>query len=204
MSEEKSPGDAFTEERIDSVIDFGVSELSLSEKEKLSYALFPETHTKSVQVLGKERILRPLTIKYSRIVNKLLEPYMDRLSKTAVEGSEEAATGVPMDLILTSLFRVVKSMADFYGNEWEDIKIAIESEDIALVEMEGVVVQQSHLNTVNDFLLVPLRTLIRMMQLQEIRNVRLESLANMYITLPLQSSGDVPSTTLSPTTPTDS
>lgn len=205
------PTDQMSEQDFDATIDFGLDQMSDAEREKLSKALFPETHTDTVKVLGKERLLRPLTIRYARVVNKLLQPYLDRIDKQVSDEpldanslDEKKKALEESEITLKYLLRLAGTLAEFYGKDWEDIKEAVSNEDISLVELEDVAVQQAHLNSVNDFLLVPLRTLIRILRWEEMRNAKLETMANTSISLQLRSFGGVPSMSLSPDTQTAS
>lgn len=141
--------------------------LSDDQQKALSKALFPQTHTGKVTVLGKERTLRPLTIKYARQLNAHLQAFQDKVS----EGADEEKV-VDLDLLDTVL-SACTVIAQFYG--WEDVLKAVEEEDCELTEMQGLVVAQTNLQDSNDFLLMGLRLLVVVMQQAEIEMTHLQN-----------------------------
>lgn len=147
------------------VIEQGVlqrrSALSPDQDAALSKVLFPDTHTDKVTLLGVERTLRPLPVKYSRLLNTCLQDFQLRVEKGLVE---EGTTDVNL---LDQLLMVVDHLSDFY--KWEDVKKELaELEQITTGDLQRVVVNQAALQEANDFLLMPLRVLIGMMRHVEI------------------------------------
>jgi len=154
--------------------------LSAEEKEMLSQALFPRTQTDKVQVCGKERTLRPLTIKWSKQVHILLAPFINdvqasglRAGETDLKKLQDHIDQTELDL-LKILTDVSLILAEFYG--WEDVTEKIGEEDVYQAELQALVVRQMDLQKANDFLLLGLRVLVGVMQQAEIQAVRLLSM----------------------------
>ena len=148
----------------------GVEALTPEQREQLSASLFPDTHTDKVMVLGKERLLRPLPIKYSKQINVLLSSFQKMV---AASQSGVAAEAIEIDL-LTHVVGVCGVLAKFY--EWEDVQAALDEEEMQLKELQSLIVHQVHLQEMNDFLLMPLRVLVGVMQQSEIAMIRLQSI----------------------------
>lgn len=144
-----------------------LNQLSSDQRKQLSLALFPETHTDQVTVCGKERKIRPLTVKYSRQLNVKLQAFQD-----LVQESKDDTKVVDVDLLDTILEAVVV-LATFY--EWEDVKQKVADEDCYLPELQTLLVQQANLQDMNDFLLMPLRILVVVMQQAEVEMIFLQS-----------------------------
>ena len=141
--------------------------LTSEQKQQLTQALFPETHTTKVTVCGVERELRPLTIKYSRMLSVKLQQFQDKVS----EGQDENKV-VDVDL-LDTVIDAVKVLCTFY--EWSDVLEKVEEEDCQLEELQHLLVQQVNLQDANDFLLMPLRVLVVVMQQAEIEMIHLQN-----------------------------
>jgi hypothetical protein len=141
--------------------------LTDEQKGQLSKALFPDTHTEKVTVCGKDRTLRPLTIKYSRQLNVKLQGFQDKVAE-----GEDSSKVVDIDLLDTVL-EAVNVLCTFY--EWEDVLQKVADEDCELTELQGLLVQQVNLQDMNDFLLMPLRLLVVLMQMAEIEMFHLQS-----------------------------
>lgn len=153
------------------------STLSEDEQEKLSKVLFPDTHTNVVNILGKPRELRPLPVKQAQRLKALVSPVTKQIEK-AMQASEKDST-VDYDAdepIQEVLSRTVNFLADYYG--WEDVREALKGDGLPMSEYQGLVVSQVQINGANDFLLAPLRTVVRLMQLTEMLAVRFQSLFN--------------------------
>lgn len=149
-------------ERLDSLTD--------EQKQQLSKALFPSTDTRKVTLLGEERELRPLTIKFERQLNVTLQAFQDK-----VKEGEDPTKVVDIDLLETVL-DASKILATFYG--WDDVKGKIEEEDVHMEELQALLVIQSQLQESNSFLLMPLRILVVVMQQAEIEMIHLQSTFN--------------------------
>ncbi len=197
-AELQKPVDITDEATLEKLADTSLASLSFDERESLSKALFPETHTERITLLGKERLLRPLPIKFSRKVYTLTKPLIDKFGGATIS---EGEVGQQDETIYKNLCEVVKTVAEFYGESWNDVVLAINDEMVSLVELEQVALEQVHLNSVNDFLLRPLRVLIRFLQVTEIMQTKAESLQNTT-TLPRRlSDGSAVLTNSSPNTP---
>lgn len=156
-------------------------EASLTEEQRsqLSKVLFPDTHTDEVDFAGAQRTLRPLTIKFSRRLDSALLPFHEKVRKAA---EAEIPFQVDQDIV-DALYIAVGILSEFYG--WSDVLKKIAEEDVLLEELQILVVQQQHLQGDNDFLLGPLRVLIKFMQTLEILQRRIVPLTrNSSDTLP--------------------
>ncbi len=142
--------------------------LTEEQRKMLSKALFPESHTDKVSLLKKERFITPLPIKISRKISTLLSDFQAK-----VEGAEVSTNAVDLDL-LTYLLEISKTLAEFY--KWEDVLEALQTEDLTVTELQHLIVQQLNLQETNDFLLIPLRVLVGIMQQAEIEMVNMQSI----------------------------
>jgi len=144
-----------------------LNDLSEEQQSQLSKALFPSTHTEKVTLMGKERTLRPLTIKFGRQLNVVLQSFQSKIAASADDN-----VVVDIDL-LDIVIDAVRVLATYY--EWDDVKEALDAEDCLLPDLQGVVVQQIALQEANDFLLMPLRVLVTVMQQAEIEMLHLQN-----------------------------
>lgn len=146
------------------------AELSPEEAAGLSKALFPATHTSQVVVLGKPRELRPLTIKWSKKLRACMQPWSEQLDR-AVNSPEK----IDIDLdLLEAIKQSAKIICEHY--QWADITAAIDEEDISNTEIQTLVVAQVKLQGENDFLVVPLRVAVMVMQSAEIQQRRFQTM----------------------------
>ncbi len=157
--------------------------LTEEQQEQLSKALFPETHTAKVTLCDKERMLRPLPVKFSRQINVKLSQFQ----KLVAEGQSDTKV-VDIDLLDTML-ETCTVLATFY--EWEDVLEKIVEEEIYMPELQELLVQQTYLQDTNDFLLMPLRILVVVMQQAEIEMIHLQ---NTFSGLRSSNITSVPST----------
>lgn len=145
-------------------------ELTAEESANLSKILFPDEHVTSAIALGKKRELRPMTVKWARKIRACMQPYAKKL-----EDATKSPGTVDIDLdLLEGLYNAVKIMADYY--EWEDIKAAVDEEDLTTSELQALVTAQVTLQGENDFLFIPLRVAVMIMQAVEIQNRRYRSI----------------------------
>jgi hypothetical protein len=151
--------------------------LTSEERAGLSKALFPETHTQEITLLGKPRVLRPLTIKYAKMLHAQLQP----LAKELAGAMQGGAIEVVDDQVISHVMKAAGTIAEFYS--WDDVIGAINDEDIDITQLQTLVVQQARLNGENDFLLGPLRVVILVMQMHELITVRLRSMSDMLPSL---------------------
>ena len=144
------------------------SSLSEDEKKNLSTVLFNLSSTR-VNILDKERALRPLPIKFAKQIHALLSPFTEKLQKAA---SADQIIDINNDLT-ACLTDACKIIADFY--KFDDIKADIESELLSLTDLQLLAHTQAQLNGSNDFLLLPLRLVINLMQMHEIVAMKLQN-----------------------------
>lgn len=149
--------------------------LTEEQRQQLSKALFPDTYTDEVEVCGKQRKIRPLTIKPARVISSLLESF-----QTLVNEAQVSKSPIEID-VLKNILSVCSVLAGYY--KWEDVKAKIEEEDVSLSELQLLIVQQVRLQDSNDFLLNGLRTLVGVMQVHEITALHLQSISNGQLSL---------------------
>lgn len=146
----------------------------LSEETKLSKVLFPDTHTTSVTILGKKRVLKPVPLKVSQQLRTALVELTDRLQAAFAE----TKTVKPVDDdMVTGMKTACLIISEYYG--WADIIEALEQDNLTVSELQSIVALQSQLNGANDFLLTGLRVAVRVMQLGELWNHRFHSMLTM-------------------------
>jgi hypothetical protein len=148
-----------------------VSAESLSEYQKslLSLVLFPDTHTDTFEFGGEQYTVSPLTIKYAKKLHADLLPVMKK-----AEAAENSPQRINFDNdIVDALATAVLTLCDFYGAQWAQIRQAVVEEDVDLQTLQKIVVLQEGVQGTNDFLLGPLRLVIRLMQVQEILSVKM-------------------------------
>lgn len=140
--------------------------LTPEEESNLSKVLFPDIHTNSVTILKKPRELRPLTVKWARKLRAIMQPYAQKL-----DAATKNPNNIDVDLdLLDGIKGAAKIIAEVYG--WEDVVLAIDEEDLTTGELQALVATQVQLQGENDFLLIPLRVAIMVMQAVEIQNRR--------------------------------
>ena len=146
------------------------AELTSSEKEELSKVLFPDLHNTYVTLLGKERELRPLVVKWAKKLRVCMKPYAEKLA-----AASNSPTPMDVDLeLLDGITRTTRMLAEIYG--WDDVIKAIDEEDLTASEIQSVVTTQVQLQGENDFLLTSLRVAVMVMQIVEIQNRRYRTL----------------------------
>lgn len=141
---------------------------SLTEEQRasLSKVLFPDTHTTKIKLGEKDRELRPLTIKYARQLHAAALPFV----RAATAAAESDVAFSLDDDIVNTLKNATQILASYYG--WDDVQKMLEEEDFTTSELQNLVVRQQLLQGDNDFLLGPLRILIKVMQVREILQAR--------------------------------
>ena len=155
--------------QVEDLVQEGLAGLTAEQHENLSKALFPSTHTDKVDVLGKERVLTPIPLKYSREINARLKPFNDKL-RSATKGAD---VDVDEQELANDLLAVSLILAKRYG--FEDLAQAITDEEVTTDEIQAFVVTQVNLQQRNDFLLTPLRFLVGLLQQREIMTMSLLS-----------------------------
>ena len=155
------------EDLVQALVSMETEGLTEEQEQLLSKALFPDTHVHEIEILGKSRELKPLTIKYARRVNEGLKKLQSNITQ-----SVEAQSTVKVDGdMLDSFIHVVLILCEYYG--WVDIRERIESEDIDTNDLMLICMTQQNVQGTNDFLLMPLRLLLKVAQLHELLAIRL-------------------------------
>lgn len=149
------------------------TKLTDEEKAKLSKVLFPDTDLDTIEILGKVRTIKPLPVKYAKLVH---EASID-LGRLIAEAYKKPGVEILDDRILPVLSSVVKILAGFYS--WSDIEVAVEKEELSLSELQGIVALQAAKNGANDFLLGPLRVVLKTMQLFEVIQLKFQTMSTM-------------------------
>ena len=155
---------------LESVKDQAYQDLPTDFQQQLSLVLFPETHTDKVKVFGKKRSISPLPIKPCKKLHSALKPVMEKIQKTVSEADDQDFD----DEFLEAILDAGKILAEHYG--WEDVKEAIEEDEIVLGEVQALLVAQTNLQGANDFLLRALQVVCSVMQMTEIQAINLKAL----------------------------
>ena len=157
--------------------------LTPEERKQLSKALFPEKYGDKVTLLGVDRELSPLPIRVSKKIGEAIKPLLETMRKAL--GDPDA---VKVDTaVVHGLVTVTRILAGHYG--WNDVTEAVASDEdlgVSLLEMEDLVNRQATLNSVNDFYLLPLWSVIRFLQAAEMATVRVQSLQRMVASIGTQ------------------
>lgn len=172
--------------------------LSEEQQANLSKALFPDTHTEFVEVMGVTRTLRPLPVKFARRLHALLKPVA---AKIEAHTGDAQKSGPAPDLdtpLLDGCMKAAKVLCTFYGDDWADLKEALDKELIQFTDVQALLVQQAALQNANDFLLSPLRIAVGTMRFVEMGTIQYLS---MFSGLHSLNNIDVLSTNSSPATP---
>ena len=183
---EGETGDSFLEGSLNLTMD----SLSDEDKEKLSKVLFPETHTDTISILGVDRTLHPTSLKVSRIIYALTKEVQEKVQQQTDEDDAKVFTSMAEfeddfeSVVIGTLTKVAKCLCDFYGSEWDDIKVALADEDLSLAELQAISYTQQELNTSNDFFLQPLRAFVRVLQAREVATLIMEKYVTTSTTLP--------------------
>ena len=174
----------------------GLIRLSPDEEKYLSKVLFPESDPTPLEVLGIERIIHPLPLKYTKQIGALVRPYAKILQKAMMTGDDKEdvvntdaaqVIGSAEEDVVAALSEAVKVMATHY--KWSDVVTAVQEEELSLTDLQSLATRQLEANGHNDFLLGPLRTLILVMQVYEMMSLRFRSLLTTRLS---QKSGVAP------------
>lgn len=190
MANEPNPGKDELEEAQAEALELerilGQNFLAMSQDEEacLSAALFPDSFVSEVEFLGEKRELRALPIKWAKMVFAKTRPVAQKAANILQSMSEgtpstaaaKASKQVSMDEdIIQALFESALVLAEFYG--WgEEVVQRLKEEDATLPELQTLCIHQQALQGASDFLLHPLRTCIRLMQVQETLIVKFQGL----------------------------
>lgn len=165
-----------TEDQLSELQQKALTQLSDEDREKLSKVLFPSTHTTEVEVLGIKRKLSPLPLKIDKEVHAALRPLSEKLVEDLKEAQEDfSKTNYQInDDVIGALKDLAKILARHY--KWDDVGPAVDNELLTITEMQSLAYVQQEVQGSNDFLLGTLRTCLRLMQINEIVQVRFQSL----------------------------
>lgn len=166
----------------------------VSEEDRQRMVLFPATHNKTVEFLGEERTLRPLTAKWAKQLHAALLPF-----QKIVEAAQRGEDVVDIDDdLFNGLVKGGALVAEFYG--WESAQKKIAEHDFLVSELQELLMTQAQLNGENDFLLSPLRSLLTVMQIAGVLQNQYQTQFGGQATHPFLAP---PSTPSSPNTPQD-
>jgi hypothetical protein len=163
-------------ELLDNEAETSSQSLTEDQQRMLSKVLFPETHQEKVMLCGKERALHVLPLKWDRKLHAATIPFA-----TAAEDEENRGKVIAdLDKLLDqAMHDAVAVLCEAYGKDWYDVKQALEDEELLVSEMQAVAVAQQGLQGQNNFFLMPLRTVVRVMRAREIFEVRQGDLFGM-------------------------
>src|SRR5215472_14468086 len=122
-----------SDENVKQLDDTAPQEFVVSDEERsnLSKVLFPDTHTDKVTLLGKERTVKALPIKYSKMIRTKLEPIAKKIGES-VTAEDKNAVIVGNDELVDALREVAVILSNFYG--WPDVKERAEAEELTASE----------------------------------------------------------------------
>jgi len=155
------------DEAIDFMLDYEQKQFPEDKRDQLSLVLFPTTHTKDAEVLGKVRSFTPLPLKFAKQISKALHKLTVDLQPLMQNDVFINIEEVACDKMLAAC----KIIADYY--KWDDVTAAIDDEMVSTTDLQNMVVTQLRIQGTNDFLLKTLRLLVKTMQLNELVAVRL-------------------------------
>lgn len=151
-----------------------IADMGDDEQAKLSKVLFPDTHKESATINGKEFKVTPVPLRISKRIQVALEDFTNNAVKAAANPSGKAfdASAAVADQIA----EVAKIMCAFYAErfpegDWNQLLEDLKEENIGITEIQDLVMTQQAVQGTNDFLLVPLRLALRLMQVQELMTV---------------------------------
>ena len=151
-------------ETVESLAKPAYESLDEQKQQMLSKVLFPETLTDTVTVLGKERTLHPLPIKWTKKLHARLSPVTDKITKA--QGDPTVNIDYTEDLC-NGLMQAVLVLCEFY-KDWDDIVEAIKEEEVLVQELQELVVTQRSVQGTSDFTFQSCSVMVGLMQLSEI------------------------------------
>lgn len=157
------------------------------EADKMSAVLFPTTFGEVVSLGGQTLKLTPLPIKRTKELFTALKPLSESI-QASVSDPEVVKT---MDLDMVGALETAARTIFEHHNATELLR-RLSDQDFAVSELQALALQQQAINGANDFLLAPLRTIVRIMQISEILQHRFQSILT---TQSLQTDITAPSTT---------
>lgn len=186
-----APDGVSLEAQVEELVKGQVRVIDPKGRELLSKVLFPDTMKKTVTILGKDRELRPLVIKWAKKLEAEIRPFAEETASAITKVTELSAADIASyDIkVVDGTLRAGRILGEAYG--WEDIAKACAEEEIALPEVQDLIHTQVRLNGTSDFLLAPCRMLVMLMKIPELIETTLYS--NMSISLPSPEAGTPPS-----------
>lgn len=115
--------------------------------------LFPEAHAVKIQICKEEVDLRPLPLKYARLLSKRLQ----KVVRGFQDRSDEFKENADME-IADALRDCLLILVEFYNIEGIDSDTI--EEQMTIPEIKTVVSLQARINEDDDFLLMPLQSII--------------------------------------------
>ncbi len=159
------------EQIVSTLVKAGLDSLSETEKGKLSKVLFPDTHTDTILFAGEKRTLRPVPVKYSKMLHAAMMPFAVR----AMDAEKQNKVFEGDEPLVEALKTVAEVLAKYYA--WgEDVLKKIKEDDLMIDELQNLAVVQQSLNGSNDFLLAPLRLAVKIMQVRALMDVAVNKL----------------------------
>jgi len=116
--------------------------------------LFPEAHTVSAEICGQRVELRPLPIKYAKILASKLQKIIRMAQEKGNKDWQERAD----EIIADALCDCLAEMARFY--KLVDVDTDAIQSSMSLAEVKAIVLAQAKINEDDDFLLMPLQAII--------------------------------------------
>lgn len=163
------------EQAIDALIKAGLDSMTATDKERLDKVLFPDTHVQKVTFLGGERDLRPLPVKYAKLVHAQMMPFATKAIESDKAESDDRAFEAD-EILSDALTGVAKTLCGFYG--WGDeVEQKIQSGNVTTTELQALVSVQTNVNGANDFLLAPLRLAVKIMRVRALMDVVVNNLS---------------------------
>ena len=115
--------------------------------------LFPDGTTIKAKICAEEVQLRPLPLKYAKILSKRLQVVVKGFQSRTQEFQENA------DMEIADALRdCLLTMVEFYDLEGIDVETV--EEQMTLPEIKALVSAQAQINEDDDFLLMPLQSII--------------------------------------------
>jgi len=164
----------------ESTKDERLEQLTEEERALLEHSvLFPETFDGKVTILGEERRLRALPIKYAKQIHAALSSLTeaaamsaDRILERSFGKQKRAEQDQEFDMLKTVMV-VSHILAEFY--QWDDVLTALKEEMVTIEELQALIVMQQGVQRSSDFLLTGLRVITALMQTIEMAHVSMRA-----------------------------
>lgn len=176
------------ESYLQDMISQAVADMGDDQRKKLSKVLYPDTHKESVEINGKTFNVTPVPLRISKRISAALEDFSEQARKAATDTKGDAFDASAK--VADQISEVAKIMCGFYmerfpEGDWGQLLEDLKAENIGIAEIQDLVMTQQVVQGTNDFLFIPLRLAIRLMQVQEILTVTGLSLGQSKPTTPL-------------------